>query len=101
MFPMIYPPMPPEPNPRMFDSKEKYLAARSEWLDQKKQRDSIINGQMAFAIVMAGFMAISGASLFLGLIFMEFGWRGVFMEIAIAGLFWAAQSRIRMFLERM
>jgi uncharacterized membrane protein YedE/YeeE len=97
---MIYPPM-PEPHPSMFDSEEKYLAAKSEWIKHKKQRDSIINGQMAFAIVMAGFMAISGVSLFLVLIFMEFGWRGVFMEIAIAGLFWAAQSRIRMFLERM
>lgn len=94
----ILPPMPPKPERFMFESSEKYLAAMNIYQSEKHKRDERMKTNLAFHIVAASVMiAIAFAMMCLPL-YMGFGWSGPIGLVFVGFLFWAAVSRVKMWL---
>ena len=92
------PPMGPKPERFMFDSDEKYLAARKTYAAEKRNRDNAMKTNLAFHIVIGAVMIIMAFLMMCLPLYMSFGWYGPIGLILSGGLFWAAVSRVKMWL---
>jgi uncharacterized membrane-anchored protein len=97
---VMRPPRPPllGPHRSMFNTEQEYERAMESHRKQVAERREEGKNELAVVLVTGAVMALMVLGLIAALSFLMAGWKGIVGAVLTPLLFWAAVSRVRMYL---